>query len=135
MSKTAQYIEVNHGKLRVSVPRSMFRKDGSVDPVEERSFRELMASRYPWLNERSLDVLMAAAVKEYASTVAYERRGAPIAREIAVTDPGKAISYLKRHLEHEPQDAEAWYALGEVLCRTGRTEDGYQALKRGRELR
>ncbi len=135
MRKSSQYIEVNHGKLRVSVPRCVFRKDGTTDPVEERSFRDLMASRYPWLNERSLDVMMEAAIKEMAATLALERRGAPIGRELSDKDPQKAISYLERHLEHEPQDAEAWYALGEVLCKVGLTDDGYRALKRGRELR
>jgi len=135
VSKGKHYIEVNHGKLRVSVPRQMFREDGSLDPVEEQTFRDLMASRYPWLNERSLDVMMASAVKEMATTLAHERRGAPIGREIADDDPEKAVSYLQRHLEHEPEDGEAWYALGEILCRVGRTDDGYRALKRGRGLR
>lgn len=130
-----QYIEVNHGKLRVSVPRRMFRDDGTTDPAEERAFRDLMASRYPWLNERSLDVLISTAVQEMASTLAHERRGAPIGRELSAREPDKAISYLTRHLEHEPQDADAWYVLGEALCKAGRTEEGYRALKRGRELR
>lgn len=129
------YIEVQHGKLRVSVPRGVFRDDGGTDPLEERNFRDLMRSRYPWLTERSLDVLMSAAVEEFSRVQDHERRGAPRGRELMSTDPEKAVSYLRRHLESEEDDAEAWYVLGEALCKAGRAQEGYQALARGRSLR
>jgi cytochrome c-type biogenesis protein CcmH/NrfG len=46
----------------------------------------------------------------------------------------EAIKHLKKHLEEGPGDPDTWYALGELLCRSGRTEEGYKAFARGREL-
>ena len=38
------------------------------------------------------------------------------------------------NLEQNPEDVDNWYALGELLCKAGRTEEGYKALNRGRSL-
>ena len=46
----------------------------------------------------------------------------------------EAIDHLKKHLESDSGDADTWYALGELLCKAGRTEEGYKAFARGREL-
>lgn len=44
-----------------------------------------------------------------------------------------AAAALKKHLEDDPEDADAWYRLGEILCRAGRTEEGYAAFREGRK--
>jgi len=134
LSRQRESVEVWHGKLRVQVPRGTFAADGSVDPEEGGRFRELLKSRYPWLSERSLDDFMSKAVEALEMARREEMAGAPMGRELAADDPAKAVSYLKRHLESDPEDRDAWYVLGEALCRDGRSEEGYQAFRRARSL-
>ncbi|MDC7951223.1 tetratricopeptide repeat protein [Methanomassiliicoccaceae archaeon COG_1] len=43
-----------------------------------------------------------------------------------------AIAHLRTHLEEDPEDADAWYALGELLCESGKAEEGYAAFAEGR---
>ncbi len=127
-------IEVWHGKLRVQAPRSLFAPDGSIDEEEGERFRAMLSSRYPWLSERSLDELMEKARQAMEGLRQEEMRGAPMGRELAAEDPAKAVAYLKDHLESFPEDGDAWYALGEALCRDGRREEGYRAFRRARSL-
>ena len=44
-----------------------------------------------------------------------------------------AIRHLREHLEEDPEDPDAWYALGELLCKAGRTKEGYDAFAEGRK--
>jgi tetratricopeptide (TPR) repeat protein len=130
------YISVVHGKLTVSVPRNIFRgSSAEIDPIRAGPFRNMLKERYPWLNDNSLDVLMEKARREMVGTLDDETNGRYLSKELeAAGKIDKAIEHLKRHLEQNPNDADSWYALGEVLCRAGRAEDGYKAFARGREL-
>ena len=45
--------------------------------------------------------------------------------------PNKAIEHLERHLSENPNDFNSWYMLGELLCKEGRIEEGYEAFRKG----
>ena len=127
---------MTHGKLDVSVPRNIFRGNGAVIDAERAApFRELLKQRYPWLNDNSLDVLMENARKKMIGILDEETNGRSLSKELESQGRiEEAIRHLKKHLEMNPEDPDTWYALGELLCRSGRTEEGYKAFARGREL-
>lgn len=136
MGIPAGHFPVTHGKLTVNVPRDLFKgNDAEVVRSKEIPFRKLLRSRYPWLTENSLDVLIENARKEMLRILDEETHGRSTSKELE--SKGKieeAIKHLKKHLEQDPNDADSWYALGELLCKAGRTEEGYKAFSRGRDL-
>jgi tetratricopeptide (TPR) repeat protein len=129
------HIEVHHGTLTVNVPRKIF-KTGTAEIVPERAapFREMIMARYPWLTASSVDVLMARASREMKQVLDEETSGRSASRMLA--DGGRvreAIDHLTKSLERNPEDPDSWYLLGELLCRDGRTEEGYRAFAEGRK--
>lgn len=129
-------ITVVHGNLCVDVPRRIFKGYAcEIDEGEAAPFREMLRGRYPWLSESSVEVLMSKARKEMIRVRDEETNGRSHCKVLA--DGGRleeAIAHMRIHLEADPGDADSWYALGELLCRAGRAEEGYRALNRGREL-
>ncbi|MDR0309575.1 MAG: tetratricopeptide repeat protein, partial [Candidatus Methanoplasma sp.] len=120
---------MTHGSLTVSVPKNIFKGDCAViDQEKAKPFREILKSRYPWLSDNSLDVLMESARKIMVSILDEETNGRSLSRYL--DSQGKteeAIMHLKRYLEKDPENADSWYALGELLCKVGRAEEGYKA--------
>ena len=127
---------MTHGKLVVNVPRNLFKgNDAIIDEKKAVPFREMLRCRYPWLTENSLDVLMENARKTMVRILDEETNGRSLSNVLESQGrTEEAIRNLKKHLEKGPEDADTWYALGELLCRSGRTEEGYKAFARGREL-
>ena len=136
MSAPEGYIEVVHGKLTVNVPRNIFKGvEAELDPQKSKDFGKLLQSRYPWLTEGSLEVLFRNARFEMLRVLDRETGGRNESKRLE--DQGDlegAIRHLRQHLEEDPEDADGWYALGNLLCKAGRTEEGYQAFNRGRSL-
>ena len=136
MRSDKYYITVTHGSLTVNVPRDLFTgPDCEFVPEKTAEFRKMIGRRYPWLSENSIDVLMRNARNEMINTIDEETGGRVASKQMA--SKGKfdqAIAHLKEHLERNPQDADSWYALGELLCKAGRAEEGYRAMNRGRSL-
>jgi len=132
----ADHFPVTHGKLVVNVPRNIFKGNGTnIDEKKAAPFREMLKSRYPWLTDNSLDVLMEKARKTMERMVDEETNGRSISKELESQGrTEEAVIHLKKHLEKDPEDADTWYALGELLCRSGKAEEGYKAFARGREL-
>ena len=132
----AGHITVVHGNLTVDVPRRLFRgPDCEIDEEAARPFRDMVRARYPWVSESSMDVLMSKARKEMIRVIDEETGGRSHSSNLA--QQGKldeAISHMKLHIEQDPEDADSWYALGNLLCQAGRTDEGYRAFNRGREL-
>jgi len=136
MSTPADHIVVTHGNLSVNVPKDLF-FGLDAEPVMENviPFRKMIAERYPWLTENSIDVLMRRAREEMLRTIDEETGGRMVSKKLA--SEGKldnAIKHITRHLEENPNDADSWYVLGELLCKAGRAEEGYRAMNRGRSL-
>ena len=127
---------MTHGKLVVNVPRNIFKGGGAtVDEERAAPFREMLKNRYPWLTDNSLDVFMETARKTLVGILDEETNGRSLSRELESQGrTEEAIVHLTEHLERNPGDADTWYALGELLCRAGRAEEGYKAFARGREL-
>lgn len=132
----AGHITVVHGNLTVDVPRRLFRgPDCEIDEEAARPFRDMVRARYPWISESSMDVLMSKARKEMIRVIDEETGGRSHSSNLA--QQGKldeAIAHMRLHIEQDPEDADSWYALGNLLCQAGRTDEGYRAFNRGREL-
>ncbi len=135
MSAPVEHIEVHHGNLAVYVPRNIFKKGtGEIVPERAAPFREMIMTRYPWLTENSMDVFMDRASKEMSQVLDEETTGRSASRDLVKDGRiNEAIKHLNRTLERDPTDADSWYLLGELLCRVGRTEEGYKAFSKGRE--
>ena len=132
----AGHIMVVHGNLTVDVPRRLFRgPDCEIDEEAAKPFRDMVRARYPWVSESSMDVLMSKARKEMIRVIDEETGGRSHSSNLA--QQGKldeAIAHMRLHIEQDPEDADSWYALGNLLCQAGRTDEGYRAFNRGREL-
>ncbi|NLL95030.1 MAG: tetratricopeptide repeat protein [Thermoplasmatales archaeon] len=122
--------------MTVKVPRKVYRGNrGDVDAGEWGRFQETLTARYPWLTADACDVIMENGRKEYLAAIDGETHGVAVALAMEGDgDPEGAIAHLKRHLEKDPGSERTWYVLGEILCRIGKTEEGYAALARGRSL-
>lgn len=131
----AGHICVVHGNTTVDVPRKLFKgQNCTLDEEAAKPFREMIRSRYPWLSENSVDVLLRKARMEMMRVRDEESKGKEYSRVLA--SQGKlddAIKHMQIHLEMDPDDADSWYELGKLLCSAGRTEEGYKAFNRGRK--
>lgn len=131
----AGHVAVSHGKLLLTFPRSLFQGPDLVAREPEMStFLQTVRSRYPWLSENALKVIVKNARRELERVIWEEKKGSRAGRELMESDLELSIAHLQRHLHENPEDADAWYVLGESLCRAGRQEEGYQAFQRGRRL-
>lgn len=133
----AGHITVTNGSLCVDVPRDIFRgADCSIDPEKAAKFKELVQSKYPWVNDNSADVLLRKARLEMVRVRDEETNGRLHSKDLA--SKGRledAIKHLQIRLELNPEDADSWYALGELLCKAGRVKEGYEAINRGSSLK
>ena len=129
-------LEIMHGSLSVKVPSKLFSGyDAKLDSAAAEEFKEILGSRYPWLSANSLDVLIETARKKYIETLDEETSG--LSKVERLRRQGKldsAEQQLRHNVERYPEDSDVWYALGKMLCETGRTEEGYEAFNRGRLL-
>ncbi len=120
----------------MNVPRKIFRGvSAEPDPKEKAEFGRILQSRYPWLTDNSLEVFFRNAQAEMLRVLDYETGGRNESRRLEAE--GKieaAIKHLKKHLEEDPEDADSWYELGNLLCKAGRTDEGYKAFNKGRSL-
>ena len=132
----ADHISVVHGSLTVDVPRRLFKgPECTLDEEAAGPFRELVRNRYPWISDNSVDVLLRKARLEMIRVRDEESKGKEHSRVLA--SQGKledAIRHMELHLELDPDDADSWYELGNLLCRAGRAEEGYRAFNKGRKV-
>lgn len=130
------HIRVDHGKLSVQVPRNIFRgPEAIIDEAEWNKFRNTLKSRYPWLTENALEIIKNSSRKEILRVLWNEKKGAKAGRELLLRGYlERSIEHLQTHLKEHPDDGDAWYALGESLCKAGRNDEGYRAFKKGRDL-
>ena len=130
-------IEVVHGKMTLAVPRDIFSgRDAVIDQEKARSFAEKTKKRYPWVTDNAMEVIMRNARKEMLRLNDERTGGRSTSKRLE--SEGKtemAIMHLRKHLEEHPDDADSWYALGELLCKTGKVEEGHRAINKGRSLK
>jgi len=130
------YIRVEHGKLSIQVPRTIFcGPEAVIDEAEWIKFRNTLRSRYPWLTENACEVIKNNSRKEIVRVLWNEKKGAKAGRELLQRGHlERSIEHLQSYLKEHPNDNDAWYALGEAFCKAGRNEEGYRAFKKGRDL-
>lgn len=135
MSAPEGYFSVYHGKLTLNIPKRVFRGSrAEVVPEERDRFRELTRSRYPWINDRSFEVMMENARKEFLRLRDEESGGLSAVKRLEEDGDYKgAEKRLRSLLDEDPENPDLWTELGKVLCELGRKEEGYQAFNEARK--
>jgi cytochrome c-type biogenesis protein CcmH/NrfG len=98
-------------------------------------FKRITQSRYPWISDNAIKVIINKAQMEMMRVRDEETNGREYSKTLA--EKGKlddAIAHLKLRLELNPNDAKAWYDLGELLFKKGDAKGGFDAFKKGDEL-
>ena len=133
-SGNPNFIQVRHGRMLISVPRSMFRAGTShLRAGEAERFKSLLAARYPWLTQAAIEVVIEEAQETMESLLDLER--GPVERARALHAQGRraeALTMLEGHIQEHPQDPDAWYLKGEILFKMGRRSEGFAAFARAR---
>ncbi len=132
----ADHVTVIHGSMTVDVPRKIFKgKECSIDWDEVEPFKKIIMSRYPWISENAIKVIINKAQMEMMRVRDEETNGREYSKTLA--DKGKlneAIAHLRLRLELEPNDAKGWYDLGELLFKKGDASGRFDAFRKGDEL-
>ena len=132
----ADHITVIHGSMTVDVPRKIFKgRECTIDWEEVEPFKRITQSRYPWISDNAIKVIINKAQMEMMRVRDEETNGREYSKTLA--EKGKlddAIAHLKLRLELNPNDAKAWYDLGELLFKKGDAKGGFDAFKKGDEL-
>ena len=133
---TTEYILVDHGKLTLKVPRDMFKgPNADVDEERYQEFKRITQRRYPWIRDTGMEVILRNSRKEMLRILDEESGGKNTVKKFASQGKNElAIAHLKEYLEEHPDDADSWYALGELYFKTGRMDEGFQAMNKGKSL-
>lgn len=128
--------KIFHGKMEVTVPKNLFdRYTGRIKEAEAEKFVNDVMNRYPWISENAAKIIIKKAQEEALKSIDEKSGGVQTARNlVSQGKTDKAIERLERTLEENPEDVDAWYLYGELLCKTGRKEEGYKAINKGRSL-
>jgi len=134
--RNPNFIEVSHGRLRVNVPLSAY--EGTtyhIRPEEAEKLKRILASRYPWLTPNALRVFIEEAEQAMRERIQSQLGEVERARHaLQAGSYERAKRMAEDYLEDRPDDPDAWYVLGEALCRLGDTEAGFAALRKARAL-
>ena len=132
----AGHITIMHGSLAVDVPRKIFKgRECRIDETEVEPFKRIVQSRYPWISDNAVRVMLNKARMEMLRVRDEETNGREYSKMLA--QDGKlddAIAHLKLRLELNPDDARGWYDLGELLFKKGDAKGGFDAFKKGDAL-
>ena len=130
------FIQVSHGHLLVNVPLTSY--DGTtyrIKPEEAEKLKQLLASRYPWLSQNALKVFIEEAeqamFERIQSQLGYMEKARNALRS---GNYDRAKRMAEKQLEHLPEDSDAWYVLGESLCKLGESDKGFAALAKARSF-
>jgi len=133
-SGNPNFIEVRHGRMLISVPKSMFKgRTSALVPGEAAVFKKRLASRYPWLSKYAIEVIVEEARRTMESLLEMERTEVEKARKLFDEGRGQsALKLVEESLDERPEDADAWYLKGEILFKLGDKEEGYKAFAQAR---
>ncbi|HQN76256.1 MAG TPA: tetratricopeptide repeat protein [Methanomassiliicoccales archaeon] len=134
--RNPNFIEVSHGHLKVNVPLSAY--EGTtyhIKPEEAEKLKKMLASRYPWLSPNALKVFIEEAEQAMNDRIQSQLEYMEKARHAMQSgNYTRAKRMTERHIEAVPDDADAWYVLGESLCKLGETDEGFAAITKARNL-
>jgi len=126
---------VRYGSLQLNIPYSVFVHGTSELNETSNEYFSMLQRRYPWLTDNSVTVLRRKVGERMQEVIEEETRGAVKARVLSASGRDtEAIRHLESYLIEEPEDGDAWYALGEILCKIGRNEEGYRMINHGRRF-
>ncbi|MBO4357639.1 MAG: tetratricopeptide repeat protein [Candidatus Methanomethylophilaceae archaeon] len=132
----ADHVTVMHGSMTVDVPRKIFKgKECAIDWNEVEPFKKIVQSRYPWISDNAIKVIINKAQMEMMRVRDEETNGREYSKTLA--QKGKlddAIEHLRLRLELNPDDAKSWYDLGELLFKKGDASGGFDAFRKGDEV-
>ena len=132
----ADHVTVIHGSMTVDVPRKIFKgKECAIDWNEVEPFKKIVQSRYPWISDNAIKVIINKAQMEMMRVRDEETNGREYSKTLA--QKGKlddAIEHLRLRLELNPDDAKSWYDLGELLFKKGDASGGFDAFRKGDEV-
>lgn len=133
-SGNPNFIEVRHGKMLISVPRSIFRgRTSALRDEEAKDFKAMLASRFPWLTRNAIEVVMLEAQQTMESLLDLERGAVERAKKLSGSGKhAEALDLLDEHLVEHPKDPDAWYLKGEILFKVGRRAEGFKAFSHAR---
>jgi cytochrome c-type biogenesis protein CcmH/NrfG len=133
-SGNPNFIEVRHGKMLISVPRSIFKgRTSALKKKEADEFKKVLASRYPWLSANAIEVVMVEAQDTIESLLEMEMGEVERARKLASQGRNaEALTLLEEHLERLPKDPDAWLVMGEIYMRMGERSEGFKAFAKAR---
>ncbi len=130
------FIQVRHGRMLISVPRTLFRgKRAEIVGAEAERFGRELRSRYPWLSENAVRVVLKEARDTMLSLIEMESGPVELARtKFEDGHPTEALRMLDAHLQKRQDDQDAWHLRGVILMRMGKAEEGFKSLARSRSL-
>ena len=102
---------------------------------EVEPFKKIIQSRYPWISDNAIKVIINKAQMEMMRVRDEETNGREYSKTLA--QKGKlddAIEHLRLRLELNPDDAKSWYDLGELLFKKGDASGGFDAFRKGDEV-
>jgi predicted Zn-dependent protease len=128
------FIQVRHGRMLINVPRTLFRgKRAEIMGAEADRFGKELRSRYPWLSENAIRVVLKEARQTMLSIIEMESGPVEIARtKFEDGHMTEALQMIDAHLQKHPDDSNAWHLRGVILMRMGRAEEGFKSLARSR---
>ena len=120
--------------MLINVPRALFRgKRAEIVGAEADRFGRELRSRYPWLSENAVRVVLKEARQTMLSLIEMESGPVEIARtKFEDGGPTEALQLLDVHLQRHVDDSDAWHLRGVILMRLGRAEEGFKSLARSR---
>ncbi len=134
--RNPNFIEVSHGHLKVNVPLSAY--EGTtyhIKPEEAERLKKMLASRYPWLSPNALKVFIEEAEQAMHDRIRSRLGHMEKARHALQSGNYQLAKRMaERQIEELPDDADAWYVLGESMCKLGEAEEGFAALSKARTL-
>ena len=135
-AENPNFMAVSHGKMVINVPYSVFQnRTYHLVPEKWEELRRNLSVKYPWLSVHALDVIKTEIMDAMKARILSEKTAAQRARDMVASDNLQgAVSWLEGHFELEPEDGDSWYVYGEVLMKLGKTEEGFAALKKARQL-
>jgi len=133
-SGNPNFIEVRHGKMLISVPKSIFKgRTSALKKKEADEFKKVLASRYPWLSANAIEIVMVEAQETMESLLEMEMGAVERAGKLASQGRNaEALTLLEEHLEHQPKDPDAWRVMGEIYMMMGKRSEGFRAFAKAR---
>lgn len=128
------FIEVRHGKMLISVPRSIFKgRTSTLKSKEAEDFKGILSVRYPWLSPNAIEVIMEEARETMESLLDMERGAVERAEKLSADGRyAEALTALELHLAEHPKDPDGWYLMGEIYFKIGKRTEGFRAFARAK---